>query len=250
VLDEPLPDHSSLTRIRDRFGLAVFRCFFERVVELRQTAGLVWGKELIFDATKVAANAAVDSLVPRLREVAREHVDELFAQDGAEQAEPEPPPRRWDLLEECRLDPARPSVNGYQRKGDQRVSTTDADAAPMSRDGRLGLGYHDHHVVDGGRARVIPYALVTPADMMENQPMLHLLWRVRFRWRLRPRRAIGDTTYGTAENIRALDEAGIRAYVPPPDFDHRTPFYGASRFSYDAERDEYRCPEGQPLRRR
>jgi transposase len=29
-LHEPLPDHSSLTRIRDRFGLSVFRAFFER----------------------------------------------------------------------------------------------------------------------------------------------------------------------------------------------------------------------------
>jgi hypothetical protein len=28
-------------------------------------AGLVWGKELFFDATKVEADAAMDSLVPR-----------------------------------------------------------------------------------------------------------------------------------------------------------------------------------------
>src|SRR5215213_11479574 len=31
-LFEPLPDHSSLTRIRERFGLEVFRRFFERIV--------------------------------------------------------------------------------------------------------------------------------------------------------------------------------------------------------------------------
>jgi hypothetical protein len=73
--------------------------------------------------------------------------------------------------------------------------------------------------------------------------MLDLLWRVRFRWRLRPRRAVGDTTYGTAENIRALEEAGIRAYVPLPDWEQRTPFYGPSRFTYDPDRDQYRCPQ-------
>jgi transposase len=28
-LDEPLPDHSSLTRIRERYGLEIFRRFFE-----------------------------------------------------------------------------------------------------------------------------------------------------------------------------------------------------------------------------
>jgi hypothetical protein len=29
----------------------------------------------------------------------------------------------------------------------------------------------------------------------------------------------------------------------------RTPYYGPSRFTYDAERDEYRCPDDQTLRR-
>jgi transposase len=288
-LDEPLPDHSSLTRIRERYGLAVFRRFFERVVELCQEAGLVWGKELFFDATKVRANAAVDSLRPRLHQVAREHLEELFAPDALEPAEPgaapaaasaadsaknaerpaavtptplRPPdahaartagttgePARWELLEQCRLDPDRPPVGSYRRTTDVRASTTDPDAAPMSNGGKIVLGYHDHCVVDGGRKRIILYALVTPADVMENRPMLDLLRRVRFRWRLRPKRAIGDTTYGTVQNIRALEDEGIRAYVPLPDFDQRTPFYGASRFTYDAERDAYRCPQGRPLRR-
>ena len=56
-LFEALPDHSSLTRIRERFGLSVFREFFERIVEECVDAGLVWGEELYFDATKVDAKA-------------------------------------------------------------------------------------------------------------------------------------------------------------------------------------------------
>jgi transposase len=43
-LGEPLPDHSSLTRIRERYGLSVFRRFFERIVEMCVEAGLVWGR--------------------------------------------------------------------------------------------------------------------------------------------------------------------------------------------------------------
>jgi transposase len=39
-LYEPLPDHSSLTRIRERYGLEVFRRFFERIVEECFEAGL------------------------------------------------------------------------------------------------------------------------------------------------------------------------------------------------------------------
>jgi len=49
--------------------------------------------------------------------------------------------------------------------------------------------------------------------------------------------------------ITRLEEAGIRAYVPLPDFDGRTPFFGAGRFTYDPKRDEYRCPGNQPRRR-
>ena len=61
-LTEPLPDHSSLSRIRERYGREVFRRFFEAIVEQCISAGLVWGKELYIDATKVAANAALASL--------------------------------------------------------------------------------------------------------------------------------------------------------------------------------------------
>ena len=60
----------------------------------------------------------------------------------------------------------------------------------------------------------------------------------------------GDTTYGTVENIVDVEDQQIRACVPLPDFDQRTPFYGASRFTYDPERDEFHCPEGQVLRRK
>ena len=43
-LDEEIPDHSSLTKIRERYGLPIFRKFFEHIVEMCIEAGLVWGK--------------------------------------------------------------------------------------------------------------------------------------------------------------------------------------------------------------
>src|SRR5215207_2567290 len=42
-LSERLPDHSSLTRIRERYGLDIFRRFFAVIVEQCRSAGLVWG---------------------------------------------------------------------------------------------------------------------------------------------------------------------------------------------------------------
>jgi transposase len=43
-LHEALPDHSSLSRIRMRYGIHIFRQFFEQVVDWCQQAGLVWGQ--------------------------------------------------------------------------------------------------------------------------------------------------------------------------------------------------------------
>src|SRR3954467_14609614 len=81
ALDEGLPDHSSLTRIRQRLGVEIFQRFFEQIVDLCQETGLVWGRELYFDATKVEANADFDSLVPRFYYDAKSHVANLLA-DG------------------------------------------------------------------------------------------------------------------------------------------------------------------------
>src|SRR6266700_5956554 len=146
-------------------------------------------------------------------------------------------------------EPDRNLIRGkYRRMADFWVSTTDPDATMMNCKGEgTRLGYHTHYVVDGGKARIILAALVTPSEVMENQPVLDLLWRVRFRWKLRPRQFTGDTTYGTAENIVALEEQHIRAYVPLPDFDQRTDFFGQRDFQYDAQRDVYLCPNGAEL---
>ena len=138
---------------------------------------------------------------------------------------------------------------GYRRRSDYEVSPTDPDASLMQhKRGATRMGYHAHYVVDGGKARVILNVLVTPADVTENQPMLDLLLRTTFRWRARVRRVTGDAKYGTKEIVAAVEKAAIRAYVSMADFEKKSPYYGASRFVYDAERDLYRCPQGEPLR--
>jgi hypothetical protein len=223
----------------------------------------------------VEANAALDSLVPRFSHAATAHVASLFADDAsteAAKADPEaaadalpvgiarlpsaadeagridPPP--WRLLEERRLDSDRPAVGSYRRTSDFRISPTDPDATPMRTKHRTSLGYHGHYVVDGGKRRVILAALVTPADVMENVPLRDLLWRVCFRRKLRPHHVTGDTTYGTVENIVALEDAGIRAYLPLPNWGSRRPgFFAQADFTYDAAHDEYRCPQHHPLKR-
>ena len=266
----------------------MFRRFFERVVELCQEAGLVWGQELFFDATRVRANADVNSVVPRLGRVVGVHLEALFPEGGdASDARRAPrrqrPRHRRRPSYRCPLGRPRPPPGphrpggggscwrprggtswigatstrpplaaGYRRLSAERVSRTDPDATLMrpATGGPTVLGYQTHYVVDGGRARIILHALTTPGDALESQPMLDLLWRVRFRWRVRPKCAVGDSKFGTVENIMALEDEGIRAYFPLADTEHRKgPYYPLAAFAYDAERDEYRCPQGQPLRR-
>jgi len=279
--------------------------FVEAIVDQCQQAGLVWGKELYADATKVQANAALSSMKPRFAVEA--HLAALFPQEVQEKAQEEslqqgkgldqevadermdppsarvaciPPEDDDELLElsfprqlsnamdealqeeltqgnrqrhdwiERLGEPEREVRRGhYRRMADFWVSTTDPDATMMNCKGEgTRLGYHTHYVVDGGKARIILAALVTPSEVMENQPVLDLLWRVRFRWKLWPRQFTGDTTYGTAEIITALEQQHIRPYVPLPDFDQRTNFFGQRDFLYDAEHDRYICPNGAELR--
>jgi transposase len=270
ALDEDLPDHSSLTRIRVRYGLAAFRRFFETVVEECVAAGLVWGKELYIDSTDVEADASIDSLQPRFAVEA--HLARLFDERGERDdsdpgAAPEPPRLPTTLPADARADlaeraasrhdwigesgrPDRATTSGpYRRTADFRASPTDPDASPLRpTGGGAHLGYRAHYVVDGGKARVVLLALVTPAAVQDNQPALDLLWRTRFRWKLHPRQVTGDTKYGTVENIAAIERAGIRAFVPLPEVGHRPGMFRDADFAYDAAADAYRCPGNEPLR--
>ncbi len=292
-LVEPLPDHSSLARIRERYGVEVFRRFFDAIVEQSQQEKLVWGKELYIDSTQVNANADLDSLTPRFAVEARAaiqaHLAALFAEEDSHQEQQTvetevgavPPEVTSSEVVSCTMPFPLPvnlsqaeheelasenagrhdwiaeegrqqrEVHGhYQRTSDFKVSTTDPDATPMRlKGGGTHLGYHTHYVVDGGKARIILQVLVTPSEVMDNQPMRDLIFRTRFRWNLRPRFVTGDTKYGTIENIKALEDAGIRAYVPLPDWEERYEVWSASHFRYEALEDQYRCPQGQILRR-
>ena len=268
-LHEPLPDHSNLTRARERFGLAVFRGFFEEVVERCAEAGLVRGEELFFDSTKVEANADVDSLSSRF--LVENHLEGLFEDEVAEPGAEEigslpvladaalPTVHNQDLLEENarrsdwvsragRQDRAF-SPGSRKRTADLRVSRTDPDATPM-RTGQSSakLGYQAHYVVDGGKARIILDALVAPAEVTENRPMLDLLWGTVFRRKLRPHHVSGDGKYGTLENVAAVEKAGIRAYLALHEAGGSPKLFPKGAFSYDAARDLYVCPQGETLR--
>src|SRR5258706_6832333 len=193
-LNEPVPDRSSLTKIRERFGLEVFQLFFERIVELCMQAGLVWGEELYIDSTKVRANASINGMIEKAEFEAQQHLDQLFQRFEKDVS---PFGKLVVKYNGKRLTGIRKPY--YQRITDNQISPIDPDAAPMqpSGGGSAKLGYHDHYVVDGGKARIILSALVTPASIMDNTPLLDLVDWVRSRWQIKPKIAVCDSRYGT-----------------------------------------------------
>ncbi len=216
-LNEPLPDHSSLTRIRERYGVEVFRRFFEQIVQQCQEAGLVWGKELYIDATKVQANASVDSLKPRF--FVEAHLADLFGAEAEEPAEktdqqmphtevvanqpveqeettlPTPLPvalsqqeqealvqhnaERHDWIEQLGAQDRSVTHRSYQRMADLRMSTTDPDPILMLTKHGADMGYHTHYVVDGGFASPIVASdkSTNPARRVAEHGR-NLIWRV------------------------------------------------------------------------
>jgi transposase len=271
-LHEPLPDHSSLTRIRDRYGLLTFRRFFEEIVQMCAEAGLVWGEELYFDSTKVEANASLESITPRF--AVEQHLHDLFEEDPQQEPAHDADDAarvadgdldhlphsddeelisandaRSDWISKVGRQDREVKGTFYRRKADLFLSKTDPEDSPMKRKGadHSHLGYQAHCVVDGGKARIILGVLVAPFEVTENKPMLDMLWRAAFRWKSWPRRVTGDSAYGTVENIAAIEKAGIRAYMALKGAGQGRPFFGKDEFTYDPQRDLYTCPAGELL---
>src|ERR1700693_478152 len=76
ALHEALPDHSSLTRIRQRWGVERFRQIFERTVQACVAAKIATGEVLHVDASLIRADVSWESLAVRhVDAVARENDD-------------------------------------------------------------------------------------------------------------------------------------------------------------------------------
>jgi hypothetical protein len=219
-----------------------------------------------------SANAALDSLHPRFAVAA--HLADLLAANGdvgeagagSDEEADTPVQLPIELTDQDQAEltaratarhawieragrPNRDTTSGTDRRtADVRVSTTAPEATLMPHGGSTRLGYQDHDVVDGGRARMILTALVAPAEVQETQPALDLLWHVRFRWKLRPQQVTGDTTYGTVANIAALERQGIRASVPLSAVGQRAGKFADQDVAYDAATATDRCPNGQTWR--
>jgi transposase len=235
ALHEPLPDHSSLTRLRQRWGAERFKRIFERTIAQCIKAGLVCGETVHVDATLIRADVSWESLVAEHAEkVFEENAETERDKDNDESSNAQPPKRK-------RGRPAR-------ARSPKKRSTTDPDCTltTNSKQMRMTPCYKQHTAVDD-RAGVVLDAEVTTGETSEGRELLVQLDRVEQQLGSAPKCVTADAGYAHGRNWTGLSERGIEAVIAPQPTTSHTAI-PKSKFKYDALHNTVTCPWGQKLR--
>jgi hypothetical protein len=134
----------------------------------------------------------------------------------------------------------------------KNISLTD----PQSRwtaapGGPAFYAYSTNYLVDTEHG-VIVDVQATPAHRTEEVASVKtMLDRVEERFGLAPDRLIGDTAYGTAPMLAwMVEDRGIEPHVPVWEKHQRDDgTFASNEFQWNEQAEEYRCPQGHPLRR-
>jgi len=208
-LDDPIPDHSVLSKARRRWGVDVFEEVFAEVLSMCLEAGLVDGKTVYADSTVLKADASVDSRIPRC--LGEQMEESLAESDEQGPQDHDPPGRRSMPPEDTQADTLPPPPQG--KFNTHTVSRTDPDSATVRRRGQgVMLGYRDHSLVDG-QDGVIVATVATAADYDDASLLASLLDKQDEYIGSKPYRVVGDSAYGTSKNIAMLRSEGIRPYL-------------------------------------
>ena len=126
-------------------------------------------------------------------------------------------------------------------------STTDPESGQQSREGKPnGFYYSEHRTVDSKR-NVIVNVHVEPANINDVTALPEILDEIETRLGTLPRYMGLDAGYHNAGIAHLLERKGIQGVIGYRRHTHKGAHYGKYRFGYDAERDEYICPEKQRL---
>ena len=231
-LEDSVPDHSTFSKNRHgRFRESkVFRWLFDEVLRRCMAAGLVKGEGFAVDASIVAADAssqravdgdgAVDWKDPALRTRAvREYLQALDANE---------------------LSTASP----------KKLSLTDPMASwTAATHGPAFYAYATNYLIDVEHGIILDLTATQVNRTAETASVMQMVERIRQQYGLKPQRLIGDTGYGTAQMLGWMVEQGIEPHVPVWDRTQREDgTLSSGDFSWDEEANEYRCPQGKPLR--
>ena len=229
-LEEELPDHSSLTRIRQRWGEGRFREIFRRTVRSCVDAKVAKGDVVHVDASLIRANASWESMVER-------HVEEVMSEHPLEEKG------------------EKKDGKGRGGGGSGPVSRTDPDARLATSGGRRGFepSYKQHAVVDDARGVVLDVSVtagtVNEREVIESQVVAApprgcpTVCEVSGR---APAMVTADSGYAYSKVYAALERRGVAALIPSKKepSQSRVPL---RLFRYDARHDVVKCPRGKTL---
>lgn len=173
-LAETLPDHSSLTRLRQRWGAERFRGIFARTVQACVAAGIAKGEVVHIDSSLVRADVSWES-------IARKHADAVEAANGP--ADPV-----------CRTDP-------------------DATLTTNNRARRVEPAYKQHTAVDAQAGVVLDVAVTTGA-VHDSKPVEAQLDAIPGVTGTAIETATMDASYAITRVFAALEARGIEAIIP------------------------------------
>ncbi|MBA7655159.1 IS1182 family transposase ISMno17 [subsurface metagenome] len=225
-LDEKLPDHSSLTKIRQRWGAERFKQIFLKTVQSCIDANLVSGETVHVDATLIRADVSWESLTT-------EHVETVIKENAS--------------VEEGPKGRGRPKKQPKPKKR----STTDPDATmtTSSHTHRMEPFYKQHGAVDDTCGVVVDVDITTGQDS-EGSQLPDQIERIESNIGGEIRTLSADAGYAHGKNYEHLEKKNIDAIIPPQS-EHGKPRHLPTRcFKYDAKNKIVKCPVGKILTRR
>ncbi len=208
-LTQATPDHSSLTKVRQRLPLDVPEQVFVFVLKVAQKKKLLRGKTVAVDATTLEANAAMRGIVRKdSGEDWKDYLKRLMAKEGAKGPTDE---------ELRRFDKKRPKK--VSNKEWQSPSDPDSRIAKM-KDGRTHLAYKAEHTVDLDSGFVLAAAVHT-ADQADSATLVDSVLLAQVNLVLagseqEVEEVVTDKGYHKAETLAQCQRCQTRTYVREP----------------------------------
>jgi len=239
-LDDDIPNHSVLSKARNRWGVEAFKTFFERIVWQCAQAGLVDGSKLFMDSSMVQADASNNSVVNK--QSLKRYLN-----------------KSYQILE-SRLEQEQQSGNNDETTksgaaNKKYISTTDPDASVTRRGkGKSKLKYQIHRGVDQ-KAEVVTATEVTPGEVHESHRLESLIDAHEKNTETTVETAVADSKYGSIENYLACQDRDIKAHFSSLEQTQKGTgtkkgIFPKEAFTYNADTDTFSCPAGQTLKRR
>jgi transposase len=250
------PDHKTIAEYRRRHKKALKRVL-KQCVRLCVKLGLIAGNVLFVDGSKIRANAGRGKTFDRahfekmMAELDR-RVDELLEdcerEDQREDGLSSSVAMGQELAQAERLkNKIQQALAELKESGKEKINLTDPDCALMHSVQGSHASYNVQSVVDDQHGLIV-HAEAINATSDVNQ-LAEQIEKANETLKEPCEVAVADAGYADSEELKKIDDKGIKVVVPSQRQGLHEPEgpFSKSHFRYDKEQDCYFCPEGERL---